>query len=369
MMKRILITGGGTGGHLYPALAVAEALRADPEIEIHFIGNQDRREAELVPQAGFAFHGIHFRGMPRKINTDFASWISELGQTVLTSRELLKSIQPQLIFATGGYVTGPVLLAAKTLGIPFVLHEPDAHPGLVNRRLAPWAQAVTCAFEAAKSQLKNPNIHVTGNPLRQEIGHLNPPEALERLCLSFTLEKKTLLVQGGSQGAQKINRAILEALPVLLDELGMQIIHQTGEKPFNEVKAAIPEAYQHHPGYAVYPFITDMAAAYAVSDLAVSRSGSMSLSELYQAGLPSILVPYPFAAANHQLKNALASQQQGAAKVIEDADLTGETLAQGVRSIVSDAGVFQQMQQASAGLARPEATQDVVALLRNVAAK
>lgn len=366
-MKRIVITGGGTGGHLYPALAVAEALKEDVSVEdILYIGNIKRREAELVPQYGIRFEGIQFSGMPRGINLQIAAWGKDLGMSFLKARKLLKEFKADIAFGTGGYVTAPVLLAARSLGIPIVVHEPDAYPGLVNRVLAPWSTAVTCAFGESQQRLKTKHLHVTGNPLRSQIGQVSKEQALENLAFPFTLDKPILLVTGGSQGARKINQGVLEALPTLIEELHYQVIHQTGDKLFEETLAQCPEAYRNHPGYFVAPFIQDMASTLALADVAICRSGSMTLSEMYRGHIPTILVPYPYAAADHQRQNALASQAAGASLMIEDAAFNGQTLIETLQKLRNEPHTQAAMKQAAQQLSAPSATADIIALLKAV---
>lgn len=364
---RIVVTGGGTGGHLYPALAVCESLKEQPWVEkLLYIGNIGKKESLLIPEHGIAFEGLVFSGMPRGIDFRLFPWFATLLSSFLKARHILKQFAPQVVFGTGGYVTAPVLLAAKSLGIPFVIHEPDAHPGMVNRKMAPWATAVTCAFEEARTRLKTKALFVTGNPLRNAIGNISKAEALERLNPGFSLERPILLITGGSQGARKINQAVLEALPGIIGELNLQIIHQTGESLYEEVLMACPEAYRHHSGYWVRPFIQDMASVLALADLAVCRSGSMTLSEMYRAEIPMILVPYPYAAADHQRKNAIASQRAGASVMIEDADLSGPTLLHQVKTLLHEKGVLQGMKRVAHDLASPRATETIVDLLHHV---
>lgn len=367
-MIRVVITGGGTGGHLYPALAVAEALKADPEVsDLLYIGNVDRKEAELVPQHGIGFAGIRFSGMPRRISPAMVGWGISLIQSWREARRLIQSFSPQVVFGTGGYVTAPVLLAALSLGVPYVIHEPDAYPGLVNRVMARWAGAVTCAFGRARERLKTGRFYETGNPLRGQMGQISREEALAILELPFSLEKPIVLVTGGSQGARRINQAVIEALPHLIDAMGVQVLHQTGEKLYEETLNQCSQACREHPAYWVAPFITQMAAALALADVAVCRAGSMTLSEMYQAGIPTILVPYPFAAADHQRQNALASQVAGASRVIEDSQLTGTSLVAVLEELMESPAVLAQMRQASQRLSHPDATARVVEIIKSVA--
>jgi UDP-N-acetylglucosamine--N-acetylmuramyl-(pentapeptide) pyrophosphoryl-undecaprenol N-acetylglucosamine transferase len=359
---RVVVTGGGTGGHLYPALAVVEALKQDSDIL--YIGNLHKKEAELVPQAGVRFEGILFSGMPRKPSLALVKWFFSLFMAVKQSLDLLKQFKPDVVLGTGGYVTAPVLLAAKLKGIPFVVHEPDALPGIVNRVMSRWAAAATCAFQCA---LKTDHLVVTGNPLRGSIGTTSKEAALQNLGVRFDLSKPVLLVVGGSQGAQQVNKAVLSVLPRLLEDF--QIIHQTGEKLYEEVLSQCPPAYRNHPSYLVLPFIADMASALALADISLCRSGSMSLSEMLRAHVPMILVPYPYAAQDHQKKNALAMVQAGVAVMIEDKDLTGDSLVSVLQDLQTQPEVLVKMKEACVSLAKPNATEEVVAVLKSFVLK
>ncbi len=366
-MIRVVVTGGGTGGHLYPALAVAEALKQDSEIEaILYIGNTHRKEAQLVPPAGIAFQGLIFSGMPRTLSPALFKWGLGLFQSFLQAQRYLKDFRPDVVFATGGYVTAPVLMAALSLNIPYVIHEPDAFPGLVNRQMSRWAEVATCAFADAQKRLKAKTLSVTGNPLRSQIGQVTKAQALERLHLGFDLEKPTLLVTGGSQGARRINQGVLDALPQLIEDLGFQVIHQTGEALFEETRSQCPEAYRQHAAYWMAPFFEDMASVLALADIAVCRSGSMTLSEMYRAHIPMVLVPYPYAAADHQRQNALASQRAGASLMVEDHEFTGNKLVEILTALTHDNGALLRMRQQAEALSAPDATASVVKIIQSV---
>lgn len=366
-MARIVVTGGGTGGHLYPALAVVEVLQQDPGIEaILYIGNANRKEAQLVPQYGIPFEGLTFSGMPRRLSPKLLSWGWELIRAFLQARSALQRFRPHAVLGTGGYVTAPVLLAARSLGIPYIVHEPDAYPGLVNRVMARGASGVTCAFTGARTRLKTKNLTVTGNPLRSRIGSIEKEEALANLRLPLSLTRPILLVTGGSQGARRINQGVIEALPTLIDELGLQIIHQTGETLFDEVCSQCPPTYRNHDAYHPMPFIADMASTLALADVAVCRSGSMTLSEMYRGHIPTILVPYPYAAADHQRQNALASQQAGASIMVEDDQFTGDTLVTVLSQMFSSPETLVAMRQGAEALAAPNATMAVISILKSV---
>jgi UDP-N-acetylglucosamine--N-acetylmuramyl-(pentapeptide) pyrophosphoryl-undecaprenol N-acetylglucosamine transferase len=230
-----------------------------------------------------------------------------------------------------------------------------------------WAALTTGAFEAARTRLNTRRFVATGNPIRSDIGRMSKAEALRVLGVEWSVETPAVLVMGGSQGARTINQALVEALPRLLDDLGVAVIHQTGTKLFEETRAALPAELAEHPRYYLRPYYADMAALYATADLAVCRAGSLSLGELYVCGVPSLLIPYPFAAANHQLRNAEASVAAGASRLLLNADCNGETLFREVRTLLSDAGIRRGMREFALKLGRPDATAHLVALIRELA--
>lgn len=376
MGLRMVLTGGGTGGHVYPALAVAEKLQQDPDVEqLLYIGKTDSLESELIPKHGFAFEGISFYGMPRGKSPlllfKMLKWWLDLQKAIRKARVLLEGFRPHVVLGTGGYVSAPVLMAARQLKIPYVVHEPDACPGLVNRTMAKNASAVTVAFVEAREKLRpDPRktyFQVTGNPIRGEIGHLDKTEALARLGLPWDEGKPVLVVIGGSQGARTLNRAIVEALPDLIDQLDIRVLHQTGQKLYEETLDQVPEAFLDHPDYCIRPYYGDMPAVWSAADVALCRAGSLTLSELYLSGTPSVLVPYPFAAADHQRKNAEASRRAGASLTLEDTACKAPAIVEILAPLFAEPAKRQAMSGKAAALAHPDATGQIVALLKRAA--
>jgi UDP-N-acetylglucosamine--N-acetylmuramyl-(pentapeptide) pyrophosphoryl-undecaprenol N-acetylglucosamine transferase len=381
---RVVVTGGGTGGHITPALAVADALRAQG-VEVTYVGNPKGLEQAMAPERGYPFYGVEFSGMPRKPGVALLKWFFQLFTAARVARQHLRRIQPHAVFGTGGYVAAPVLLAAKSLGIPYAIHEADAYPGLVNRLTARWAQHVTIAFEQAKKRLPIMPIHLTGNPVRQDLGLLTQREACARLWPDWlpllppdpdnippdntqpanaAQGLPVVLVMGGSQGARQINRAVVGALPHLLPHA--LVVHQTGKQLFDETMALVPPVLKNDPHYSNYrpmPFIADMSAMLALANVAVCRSGSLTLSELFVAGVPAILVPYPYAAGNHQLINAQSVQSAGAAIIIEDSHLTSEHLVEILYKLLQSVDLREPMVEAAKKLAKPHATATITHLL------
>jgi UDP-N-acetylglucosamine--N-acetylmuramyl-(pentapeptide) pyrophosphoryl-undecaprenol N-acetylglucosamine transferase len=379
MSLRVLLTGGGTGGHVFPALALAELLRR--EASLLYVGTARGLEARLVPAAGLAFETIQCSGMPRRAHwPQFPGWTVETAQAVASAKRIIQQFSPDVALGCGGYVSAPVLLAAQWVGVPYLIHEPDASPGLANRLLSRHAAAITLAFENARDvfcQWGAPpaRMHVTGNPIRSSFRGLDAHAACQQLGCdpqrwgpTANGNALTLLVMGGSQGAQRLNEALLGALPTLLGQRGLRVIHQTGAKHLEAVTSAlVGTPWQDHPNYLVQPFFPDMGPVFALANLAVCRAGSLTLSELLSAQLPSVLVPYPFAAADHQNHNADALVAAGAALKLLDAHCTAETLLATLDTLLTDPGRCQAMREACARLARPQASQAIVSLLVSLA--
>ncbi|OGI24863.1 MAG: undecaprenyldiphospho-muramoylpentapeptide beta-N-acetylglucosaminyltransferase [Candidatus Melainabacteria bacterium RIFOXYA12_FULL_32_12] len=365
----VAVTGGGTGGHIYPAVAVIQKLKNDPEIDkIYYIGCPVNMEKDIAEKEGVEFLPISISGMPRKTGIGLIKWLLELNSSVKQSISHLIHTKPDVIFGTGGYVSGPVLLAAVILRIPFVIHDSDAHPGVVSKFMALWAKAVSVAFEQAKDYLKSKNIVVNGNPIRANFSTASKDIAYTNLNLHS--DKKTILVMGGSQGAKTINNAMLEVAPRLIKEYGFQVIHQTGRKNFEEYQEKISEVWPEYCNYSEYilrPYFDEMAFPLAAADLAVSRSGSLSLSELNLSGLPAILIPYPYAAADHQKFNAIAMEKAGAAIWLEDSKCNSDTLISLILELVQDTDRLKSMQEANKCLAKPYATDNIVKILKDIA--
>jgi len=339
---KLLLAGGGTGGHLFPAIALAEQFKSEePQGEVLFVGTGHGLEARMLPELGWALETIEMSGWAGR---GFIGRFRVLGQLLKSlgqSRKILRNFSPDVVVGVGGYASVPVLLAAKIQGIPFVVHEQNAWPGLANRLLGRWAKRVCLSFDEADRAFHCSATVLTGNPVRS---------AMET-CPVIDDEKTCLLVFGGSQGARAINRAIVAALPMLEEWRGkLQIIHQSGEQDYDETVQGYRDI--NWPDVEVTPFIKDMVGAYAKSTLIVCRAGATTLAELTACGRPAILVPYPYAAAGHQSTNAMAMAARGAAMTMEEADLTPERLATLVSGLLHDRTSIKTMASAARGLAR-----------------
>lgn len=349
---KIMIAGGGTGGHVFPGIAVAEELkRMRPDAEIVFVGTKRGLEAQAVPEAGFAIRFLAGSGFPRR---RWWVWPWALALNVLGFLQailLVLTERPQAVLGTGGYASAPMGFAARLLGRPLLLQEQNSVPGLANRLLARWANEVHLSFLEARSYFtRRDHLKVTGNPVRAHILSGDHESAMRE----FKLEpgKPTLFVFGGSLGASRINEAALDMLRRLKDRIELQCILQTGRNDHERVKALV-EA-EKLPA-AVLPFIRRMHMAYAAADLVVCRAGAITLAEIAVCGLPSVLVPYPYAAHNHQQDNAANLVDRGAAVLISDAELNGERLAKEVAHLLADRQALSRMSSNARLFARPDA--------------
>jgi UDP-N-acetylglucosamine--N-acetylmuramyl-(pentapeptide) pyrophosphoryl-undecaprenol N-acetylglucosamine transferase len=352
----VVFAGGGTGGHLYPAIAIADALRRSRCAKVAFIGAADRLEATIVPKAGYDLHPVASRSLPRALSLELFGTIASNLKGTLQSLRLLASARPDLVIATGGYVSFPVALAARIRrfvrlsAAPLVLLEPNAAPGVTNRLLTPlvdevWGPQRNCAGGAAK-------YRATGVPIRSALRVLPRREdAIARLGLDPS--RRTLVAMGGSQGARSINDALVSLIETNRLPAGWQLLALTGRSDYDRVRSKLPNAQ---------PYLDDMADAYAVADLIVSRAGASTLGELAALGKPSILVPYPYAAEAHQAANAARFEAAGAAVVLAD----GELQAGGLPILLAQTVEPKRLQALADGAARLGGADPLLAILARI---
>jgi len=341
---KYVITGGGTGGHIYPALAFAKiAKQRDPECKILYIGTETGLEKGIVEQAGFPFKAIHITGFQRKLSFENVKTVYRFLAAVNRSKKILKEFKPDVVLGTGGYVAGPVVYAAHKLKIPSIIHEQNSIPGLTNKFLSKYADKVAISFEDSASSFPKEKVVITGNPRAQEVlGH--DGEKAKR-ALGLKSGKKTVLIFGGSRGAEPINKAVLEMLP-FLTKRDFQVLYITGEVHYNKVldeakKVGIPA------NVFIHPFVHNMQEILAGIDLVVSRAGATSIAEFTSLGLASIMIPSPYVTNDHQRKNAEALEMRGAAKVILEKNLTGVKLYETIDSILSNPTRLSLMRERS----------------------
>ena len=352
---RVIIAGGGTGGHVFPALAIAEEIRRrHPDSEITFFGTERGIESNIVPQRGYKLELIDIEPLyRRKISKNFLLPFKVLN-SVLQCRSLMKKYNPNLVVGTGGYVSGPVLYAASLLHIPRAIQEQNAFPGWTTRMLAPRVQKVYLGFDEARNKLRGKaEIRIFGNPVPPKDSDPPRRKVMDRWGLNPQL--LTVLVTGGSQGALSINRAVREVIAEILEHANL--VWQTGKRT-DISQIDIPQTLA---GKAqVRHFFDPMNEAYAVADLAVSRAGALTLAELTLRGIPSILIPYPHAAAGHQEWNAKALVNAGGAMIISDHELYGLRLAKTIKEISLDQEKSESMSRGMLSMAKPNALKNIV---------
>ncbi|MBI5409023.1 MAG: undecaprenyldiphospho-muramoylpentapeptide beta-N-acetylglucosaminyltransferase [Nitrospirae bacterium] len=362
----IIIAGGGTGGHVFPAIAIAKELKKTfPDAGITFVGTTRGIESKIAPKEGFDIRFIRSEGLVGKNLFKTIKSALKLPLSFSDSRRILKELQPELVLGVGGYSSGPVLLCASLMGIPTMIHEQNTIPGLANKILGRFVDTIAVTYHESLNYFPRDKTYLTGNPIRSEI--LTGDR--ERGYKTFSLDKKlfTIFVFGGSLGASRINSAVSEALAYLEPYKDrIQFLHQTGDKDFDTVR----EAYRVREFRGtVIPFAHEMADAYAVADLIISRAGATTLAELTACGKAAILIPYPFAAGNHQEINARKLWDIGAAQMILDRDLNGKTLADLVKYMLEDPDAIGQMERISKSLGNPEAAARILELMTGLLKK
>jgi UDP-N-acetylglucosamine--N-acetylmuramyl-(pentapeptide) pyrophosphoryl-undecaprenol N-acetylglucosamine transferase len=362
---RFLMVAGGTGGHIFPALAVAEELRArgarlersGTKYIIEFLGTQRPLEPRLIPGAGFPLRTVRAAGLKGITGFQGLRNLMVLPRTAIATAVVLRDFRPQVVIGVGGYLAGPVMLEAALQDIPTLLIEPNALPGLTNRVLAPVVRSAAVGFEQA-ARFYGEKARVTGHPVRAAF-HAIPSKRHEAPF--------RILIVGGSQGSKAINAVMVQCAPALSRDSGwLEVVHQTGEADYQAVR----DAYQKHGVTAcVQAFIEDMPKTLAQADLVISRAGANAVAELAAAGRASLLIPFPAAADQHQLANAGALECAGAARVIVQAELTPERLMAEIHELLGEPARLIGMERAAKGLARPEATAQIADLIEGLAAR
>ena len=357
---RVLLTGGGTGGHINPALSIAAIIRRHvPDAKFLFVGAKGRMEETLVPAAGYPLRTVEVRGFQRKLTVKNIGRNIKAAVCAVTSdgacKRILREFRPDIAVGTGGYVSGPVLRRAAKMGIPVAVHESNAFPGVTVKLLAKYADVVMICDEAARRYLpEEAHVVVTGNPVHAGFTSMDRDEARRQLGLDA---RPLVLSVGGSLGARRINETMVQVLRRSHEQGALQHIHATGRRDYDEVAAALKAAGVplHGDGIWVRDYIDDMPRCMAAADVVISRCGAMTLSELPAAGKPAILIPSPNVAENHQYHNAMALVRKGAALCIEEKDLTEQSLWEALEQILS----HPERQREMAAAARRAAIPDV----------
>ena len=371
---RYLISGGGTGGHIFPAISIANALRElDPECEILFVGALGRMEMERVPQAGYKIIGLPVRGFDRKRPWRNISVLIDLIRSMRQARDIVRDFRPDAGVGVGGYASGAAMKVAARMGVPILLQEQNGFAGVTNKLLRNDAAKICVAYEGMERFFPKEKLILTGNPVRQNLTTGTRSEALSyfnsEFGVHFTPDRKTLLIIGGSLGARTINNALLEGISRLA-EAGIQVIWQTGKTYYDRIREAVnalPDAQTVLANTIITPFLSQMPLAYALADLVISRAGASSISELCLLGKPAILVPSPNVAEDHQTHNAMALVHKDAAVLVRDADAQKELVTTAL-SLISDNDRLQALHTHILTLALPDSArliaQEVIRLAK-----
>jgi UDP-N-acetylglucosamine--N-acetylmuramyl-(pentapeptide) pyrophosphoryl-undecaprenol N-acetylglucosamine transferase len=351
---RVIVAGGGTGGHVIPALAIAQELRSRYDAAVLFVGTARGIETRLVPAAGFQLELVTVGALNRVDLATRLKTLFDLPRAMVQSARIISDFNPDVMIGVGGYASGPAMLAAGLMNVPMLAFEPNVIPGIANRLVAPMVRAAAVHFAATQRYFRN--AVVTGVPVRREFFHLPArPQG----------EPPTLLVFGGSQGAHAINVAVTQALPLLAQAVpGIHLIHQTGERDCGDVESAVAGS---GISAEVSPFIDDMPAAFGRADLLLCRSGASTVAEVTAAGKPAIFVPLPTAADDHQRHNAETLADAGAARMLPQAELTSERLVHEIASLLHDRARLVRMGVAARQFAHPDAAAEIAAMAARIA--
>ncbi len=355
---RIIISGGGTGGHIYPALAVATEIRNRyPESQILFVGAQGKMEMTKVPEAGFEIRGLWISGFQRSLTTRNLMFPFKLIHSWFAARNIINSFRPDAVIGFGGYASGPIMLAATGKHVPSMIQEQNSYAGLTNRKIAGKVNTICVAYEGMERYFPKEKIVVTGNPVRSDI--LNIEAKKEKGLSHFNLEKgkPVILVLGGSLGARSINNSILGGINEF-DKAGVQVLWQTGKFYYEEMKTKAADQGASDDIH-IHEFISEMDLAYASADLVISRAGALSISELCLTGRPVVFVPSPNVAEDHQTKNAMALTSRDAAVMVQDTDAQ-EKLVSEALELLANTDKCARLGKNIKALAKPRATEDIV---------
>ncbi len=349
---KILVTGGGTGGHVFPAIAIADAIKKmRPDAEFLFVGAHGKMEMERVPKAGYAIEGLNIAGFQRSMSLKNLSFPIKLLRSLWKAKSIVKKFQPDVVIGTGGYASGPVMRAAQRFGIPTLIQEQNSYAGVTNKILGKKAARVCVAYDHMEQFFPQEKIVFTGNPVRSDIRHLEGKREEGLNYYDLDPEKKTIVVIGGSLGARTLNNAMRDNVEFFEKNGGIQVIWQCGK--FYEYEYTAMETAKL-PNVRCFAFIDRMDLLYAVADVVISRAGALSISELCLVGKPAILVPSPNVAEDHQTKNALALVEKGAARLVRDGD-AGEKLLQDAMLILESEALAFSLSESIRQMGRPNA--------------
>lgn len=359
---RVILSGGGTGGHIYPAITIIKAIEKKVKsCEVLFVGTTKGLEADIIPKEGYHFSTVDIRGFERRFSLQNVATVIKSVTSVWESHNIIRKFKPDIVIGTGGYVCGPVLLAASLAGVPTMIQEQNVIPGITNKILSRFVNKIALGYADAESYFAHKDKTVfTGNPIREEVMSATREEGNKALGLDPG--KRTILISGGSRGARSINNAMIQVHKYFADQKDVQLLHVTGKSEYNGIVGNLEQSgikIASAGNISIKPYLYDMPMALAASDLAIFRAGAIGLAELTARGIPAILIPYPYAAENHQEHNAMVMKRNGAADVINDKELTGDKLLSLIEELIKDNDKLDKMALASKKLGRPEAAKNI----------
>jgi UDP-N-acetylglucosamine--N-acetylmuramyl-(pentapeptide) pyrophosphoryl-undecaprenol N-acetylglucosamine transferase len=358
---KILISGGGTGGHIFPAIAIANAIKdQQKDAEIHFVGAIGKMEMEKVPLAGYSITGLWISGMQRRLTIKNLLFPLKVLVSLIKANSIINKFQPDLVIGTGGYASGPLLYVASKKKIPTLIHEQNAFPGITNKLLSKSVTKVCVSYPEMDKYFPKDKIIITGNPIRKELQDLTPTKNESLEFFNLNQSKRTLLIIGGSQGAKQINLAIGENIQSLLD-IGLQILWQTGSSSLRMAKEYAGE----HKDIVIHEFIQRMDMAYQASDFIISRAGAIAIAEIISVSRPAIFIPLPSAAEDHQTKNALSLAEGNAALLIREKNAV-ETLTNTIKNLVNNKELQKQLITNLDKYSYPKAAYDIAKVAINL---
>lgn len=367
---KYLVSGGGTGGHIYPALAIAKEIQLnDKDAEILYVGTSTGLEAELVPKEGIEFTAIRVKGMPRKLNKDSFIAMKELLIGLRQSNKIIKEFKPDIVIGTGGYVSGPIVYMAKRNKVPAIIHEQNAFPGITNKILSRYVDRVAVTFQESKKYFKYPErVVLTGNPIRREILNVDREKAYKELKINKNIPM--ILSFGGSGGQKKLNDAIIKLIEKNQFNNNIQILHITGKRLYkdfmDELKA---KGINLRNNIRVLPYLYEMPLALNIADLVITSAGAITLAEISAIGIPSILIPKSYTAENHQEYNARAFEKANASIVILEKDLQGDILDKKIFELLNNKNKLKSMSDNSLKLGNVDATAQIVGIIDELLSK
>lgn len=361
---KVLVTGGGTGGHIYPALALVDYIRSvDPTSSFLYVGAKRGLENKILPRTNIPFETLEIQGFKRSLSPANFKTIYLFLKSIRQAKKLIKEFQPDIVVGTGGYVSGAVVYAASKAGIPTIIHEQNSVPGITNKFLSRYVTKIALAFKDAESFFPKGKTELVGNPRATEVVTAKKSQILQEFQL--VPDKPTVLIFGGSQGALKINQAVVAALPQL-GQKDYQVLYASGERYYADIQKDLREQQAHYDNISIQPYINNMMEVMVNSSLLIGRAGATSIAEFTALGLPAILIPSPYVTNDHQTKNAQSLVKAGAVKMIANDELTADNLVAAMDEIMLNEDLRAQMGKASKGEGMPDAAQRLYQLILEI---